>query len=83
MHVTTGMWTSFTKVAQLFVSPCSSWSKAEPGGEKHQFWEGEMLLFLLAGSTLVRQRERDIGADDRGAGRGARGTGAQDPDTRP
>lgn len=62
------------------VSLPSSWSKAEPGGEEHRSWEGEMLLLLLAGSTLVCQRERDVSADDRGAGRGARSTGARDDD---
>lgn len=37
-----------------------------------------MLLLLLAGSTLLGQRERDFSADDGGAGRGERGTGRQD-----
>lgn len=57
---------------------CPSGSKVKAGGEELRPREGEMLLLLLAGPTLVRQRERDVSADDRGAGRGARSTGAGD-----
>lgn len=37
-----------------------------------------MLLLLLAGPTLHRQRERNVSADDGGAGRGERGAGTRD-----
>lgn len=55
----------------LFVS----WSQAEPRNKKHRARKGEMLLLLLAGPTLLRQREGDISANDSGAGRGKRRPG--------
>lgn len=50
--------------------------EAEPGaGPDRWAGEGEVLLLLLAGPPLHRQREGDLGADDRGAGRGEGGAG--------
>lgn len=56
----------------LFLQSLSiSWEETEPGAaEDSGAWEGEVLLLLLAGPQRHRQRERNIGTDDGGAGRG-------------
>jgi len=60
----------------VFLSPVSR-SQAEPRGEERRAGEGALLLLLLAGTPLHRQREGHVGADDGGAGRGAGGAGTE------
>ena len=60
---------------------CPSRSPAEPWGEEHRTGEREMLLFLLAGPTLHREREGDVSPDDGGAGWGEGSSGRIDQNT--